>query len=40
LGYVLVGFSYISVGIMGSIGFSGTYFDEYYTNHLDKLEID
>lgn len=31
---MLVGFSYISVGIMGSIGFSGTYFDAYYLTHL------
>lgn len=30
LGYLLVGFTYISVGIMGSIGFVGGYFSEYY----------
>jgi hypothetical protein len=29
-GYMLVAFTYISVGIMGSIGFRGGYFDDYY----------
>jgi hypothetical protein len=33
LGYVLVGFTYISVGIMGSIGFVGSYFSEFYFTH-------
>lgn len=33
-GYLLVGFSYIIVGMMGSIGFSGTYFTEYYLNNI------
>ena len=32
LGYLLVGLSYISVGIMGSIGFIGTYFNPYFQN--------
>jgi hypothetical protein len=29
-GYLLVGFSYVFVGIFGSIGFTGTYFTEHY----------
>ena len=33
LGYMLVGFTYISVGIMGSIGFVGSYFSEFYINN-------
>jgi amino acid permease len=33
LGYLLVGFTYISVGIMGSIGFVGSYFSEFYINN-------
>ena len=32
-GYVLVGFTYISVGLMGSIGFMGKYFDYYYIHN-------
>jgi len=32
-GYLLVGFTYISVGIMGSIGFVGSYFSEFYINN-------
>jgi Transmembrane amino acid transporter protein len=30
LGYVLVGFTYMSVGVMGSIGFIGTYFTTHF----------
>ena len=30
LGYLLVGFTYISVGLMGSIGFVGTYFTAHF----------
>ncbi len=30
LGYCLVGFTYMSVGLMGSIGFMGSHFFEYY----------
>ena len=30
---MLVGFTYISVGIMGSIGFSGVYFTDYYNKN-------
>ena len=29
-GYLLVGFTYMSVGLMGSIGFMGKYFFEHY----------
>jgi hypothetical protein len=29
-GYLLVGFTYISVGVMGSIGFVGAYFTPYF----------
>ena len=39
----MVGFSYISVGIMGSIGFTGTYFNDYYVKELGNgkpLSID
>lgn len=39
LGYVLVGASYIFVGIMGSIGFSGVYFTDYYVSN-GKDQID
>ena len=39
-GYLLVGASYISVGIMGSIGFVGTYFNNYYTSDPTHLSID
>lgn len=38
-GYVLVGLSYIFVGIMGSIGFSGVYFTDYYVKG-GKNQID
>ena len=31
-GYLLVGFTYMSVGLMGSIGFMGKYFFEHYIN--------
>ncbi len=37
LGYLLVGFTYISVGIMGSIGFVGSYFSEYYINNKTSM---
>lgn len=37
-GYLLVGFTYMSVGIMGSIGFAGVYFTDYYNKNL-KYEI-
>ena len=39
LGYALVGITYISVGLMGSFGFMGTYFDNYYSNP-SHLSID
>ncbi len=32
-GYLLVGFTYMSVGLMGSIGFMGKYFDDYYIHN-------
>ena len=32
-GYLLVGFTYMSVGVMGSIGFIGSYFSQYYVMH-------
>lgn len=34
-GYLLVAFTYISVGIMGSIGFNGTYFTWYFNTNKD-----
>lgn len=33
-GYLLVAFTYISVGIMGSIGFTGVYFASYFNTYL------
>lgn len=32
LGYLLVGFTYIFVGVFGSIGFYGVYFTDYFNN--------
>ena len=37
LGYLLVGFTYISVGVMGSIGFTGSYFSYYYVFHKTSM---
>ena len=36
-GYLLVGFSYMACGLMGSIGFMGSYFFEHYIKYKETV---